>query len=89
MGRGEPDAAQVAQLREELGNKLNAYEQILSVQSYMAGQTLTLADLFHLPCGRMLFKLGDGDLIESRPHVKKWWDKISSRPSWQAVEKML
>jgi glutathione S-transferase len=45
-----------------------------------------LADLFHLPYGTWLVKLGEGNLIESRPNVKKWWDKISSRPAWKTVQ---
>jgi glutathione S-transferase len=48
-----------------------------------------LADLFHLPFGALLFKIGEGDLIESRPNVKKWWEKISSRSSWKTVQAML
>ncbi|CAF4249161.1 unnamed protein product, partial [Rotaria magnacalcarata] len=46
----------------------------------------TLADLFHLPYGTLLVTCGEGSLFESRPNVKAWWSKITSRPSWIAVK---
>jgi glutathione S-transferase len=48
-----------------------------------------LADLFHLPYAALLFKMGEGGLIESRPNVKKWWDKISTRPAWKTVQEII
>jgi len=47
-----------------------------------------LADLFHLPYGAWLVKIGMGDLFESRPHVKQWWENITSRTSWKTVQAM-
>jgi len=47
-----------------------------------------LADLYHLPYGTWLVKIGEGGFFESRPNVKKWWDRITSRPSWKAVQEL-
>ncbi len=47
-----------------------------------------MADLYHLPYGTWLVKIGEGSLFESRPNVKKWWDRITSRPSWKAVQEL-
>ncbi|KAM6490633.1 Glutathione S-transferase, C-terminal-like protein [Amanita muscaria] len=71
-----------------LAAKLDVYEKILSKQKYLAGDEITLADLFHLPYGAKLFHadVGAGDLIDSRPNVKRWWNDITSRESWQAVK---
>ncbi|CAF0760120.1 unnamed protein product [Adineta ricciae] len=85
-GLGEPDEARVATLKQQLSEKLDVYDKILSKQPYLAGQEFTLADLFHLPYGSWLVKLGEGNLFESRPNVKRWWDRITSRPSWKAVQ---
>jgi hypothetical protein len=38
LGLGEPDEAKIAQLKEELSSKLDAYERILSKQPYIGGQ---------------------------------------------------
>ncbi|EGO03794.1 hypothetical protein SERLA73DRAFT_175443 [Serpula lacrymans var. lacrymans S7.3] len=80
----DPDEARVAQLLSTLNAKLDVYEEILGKQKYLAGDEITLADLFHLPAGTRLVKIGL-DVIEKRPNVSRWWKDISSRPSWVAV----
>ncbi|CAF2730004.1 unnamed protein product [Rotaria sp. Silwood2] len=72
-GQGEADEAKVASLKATLTANLDNF---------------TLADLFHLPYGAWLVKLGEGHLFESRPHVKQWWDKITTRVSWKTVQAM-
>ncbi|KAF5343839.1 hypothetical protein D9756_011336 [Leucocoprinus leucothites] len=54
-------------------------------QKYLAGDELTLADLFHLPYGALLPVAGVY-LIQERPNVARWFNELSSRPSWQAVK---
>jgi len=87
-GLGEADETKVASLKEQLNAKLDVYEKILSKQPYLAGQEFTLADLFHLPYGSWLVKLGEGSFFESRPHVKQWWNRITSRPAWKTVQEL-
>ncbi|KIP01414.1 hypothetical protein PHLGIDRAFT_113065 [Phlebiopsis gigantea 11061_1 CR5-6] len=71
-----------------LDAKLDGYEAILSKQKYLAGNEVTLADLFHLPYGAMVTQLGYNYLVDEvkRPNVARWWKDITSRPSWQAVK---
>jgi glutathione S-transferase len=33
----------------------------------------------------MLAKVGEGELFDSRPNVKRWWNKISERSAWKSV----
>ncbi|KAG8741697.1 hypothetical protein FRC10_002570 [Ceratobasidium sp. 414] len=47
-------------------------------------QHITLADLFHLPYGHFVNQI-DPTLFGSKPNLKRWWDDISSRESWKAV----
>ncbi|QRV93594.1 glutathione S-transferase [Ceratobasidium sp. AG-Ba] len=69
-----------------------AYERVFAPKKglttnedkYLAGETFTLADLFHLPYGAMVYQL-EPSLFDSRPAVKKWWDDITSRESWKAA----
>ncbi|OBZ69076.1 hypothetical protein A0H81_10880 [Grifola frondosa] len=84
---GETDVKLVESHLNTLNAKLDAYEVILSKTKYLAGNSVTLADLFHLPYGTMLGTIGI-DLLtaENRPNVARWWKDISSRPSWQAVK---
>jgi len=83
---GVTDEKHVEELVGQLEGKLDGYEIILSKQKYLAGDNLTVADLFHLPYGSMVFEqLGYGNL-DKRPNVKRWWNDISSRAAWQAVK---
>ena len=56
---------------EKLDAKLGVYDTILSKQKYLAGDEITLADLFHLPYGSRLYNINQGDLLEKRPNVKR------------------
>jgi glutathione S-transferase len=55
---GKTDEARVQDLASKLEGKLAGYEAILSKQKYLAGDELTLADLYHLPYGSMLAPQG-------------------------------
>lgn len=83
-GLGSPDDVKVASLTATLATKLQAYEAILSKQKYLAGDELTIADLFHLPYGKMVADLGaaPGLLDGSLPHVAAWWKEISGLEAW-------
>ncbi|KDQ25500.1 hypothetical protein PLEOSDRAFT_1113463 [Pleurotus ostreatus PC15] len=80
-----PDEAQAKDLTEKLNANLDTYDLILSKQKFLGGDEFTLADLFHLPFGALLPPSGVNALQE-RPNVNRWFDAISSRPSWQAVK---
>ncbi|KAH8822345.1 thioredoxin-like protein [Flagelloscypha sp. PMI_526] len=70
-----------------LETSLDAYESILSKQPYLAGNTLTLVDLFHLPYGVLLAAAGSSCIIdEKRPHVARWWKGLVERESWNEVK---
>lgn len=45
----------------------------------------SLARSQHIPYGRLLSAAGQGDLIESRPAVAKWWKAVSTRESVKKV----
>ncbi|KAJ7190668.1 glutathione S-transferase [Mycena pura] len=82
--QGSPiDQAVVDKALDDLSAKLDVYESILGKQKYMAGDELTLVDLFHLFYAPMLAG-ADIDVMtkESRPNVARWWKEIISRPAW-------
>ncbi|TFK65104.1 glutathione S-transferase [Pluteus cervinus] len=69
-----------------LTTRLAGYEAILGKQKYIAGDELTLVDLFHIPYGEFLLRLGVDILVNgSFPNVSRWWKDISSRPTWKKV----
>ncbi|KAG6826744.1 hypothetical protein H0H92_014617 [Tricholoma furcatifolium] len=80
-----PDPAVFNSLIEKLSAKLDAYDKILSKQKYLAGEEITLADLFHLPYGTMLSVAGS-DIMTTKSNVARWFKELTSRESWLAVE---
>ncbi|KAG1781760.1 glutathione S-transferase [Suillus placidus] len=82
---GKTDEARAKSLQGQLSAKLDAYDVILGKQKYLAGNDITLADLFHLPYGAVVLDVGL-DEFSSRPNVARWWKDISSRASWEAVK---
>ncbi|EDR07430.1 uncharacterized protein LACBIDRAFT_298606 [Laccaria bicolor S238N-H82] len=79
-----PNQELVDELLGNLDKRLDVYNQILSKQKYVAGEEVTLADLFHIPYGALLPAAGS-NLLDTKPNVARWWKDITSRPSWIAV----
>ncbi|CAE6416623.1 unnamed protein product [Rhizoctonia solani] len=86
MREEKPNEELIKKSVETLTAKMDGYERILSKQKYLAGDTFTLADLFHLPYGQITSAI-EPQILASKPHVKAWWDDISSRESWKATLK--
>ncbi|XP_020578087.1 probable glutathione S-transferase GSTF1 [Phalaenopsis equestris] len=83
---GKTDEKVVAAEVEKLGKVLAVYEAKLSKTQFLAGDFYSLADLHHLSYGHYLItSTPHGSLINSYPHVKAWWDAISSRPASKKV----
>ncbi|KAH9849528.1 glutathione S-transferase [Lenzites betulinus] len=86
MFGGKTDPAVVATLKTTLEGKLAAYDVILGKTKYLAGDELTLADLFHLPYGSLLERQGIDYLVSGKyPNVTRWWTEITSREAWKKV----
>jgi glutathione S-transferase len=53
-----PDEARVTEYTTTLASKLEGYERILAKQKYIAGDELTIADIFYLPHGSIVETVG-------------------------------
>ncbi|KAI0075234.1 glutathione S-transferase [Panus rudis PR-1116 ss-1] len=84
----QPDESLAQTYASTLQAKLEGYERILSKSKYLAGDSVSLADLFHLPYGNIAEQLLPGILTDEsqRPNVARWWKDITSRPTWLAVK---
>ncbi|KAI3975259.1 hypothetical protein MKX01_033499 [Papaver californicum] len=80
-----PDKTVIDANVEKLGKVLDIYEDRLSNNKYLAGDFYSLADLHHLSYTYYMMKTEWASLINSRPHVKAWWEDISSRPAFVKV----
>ncbi|KAJ7097157.1 glutathione S-transferase [Mycena belliarum] len=81
-----PDKAVFDTLISGLSAKLEVYEIILGKQKYLAGDEITLADLFHLPYGSLLKTAGSDIMSTAGPNVTRWFNDISQRQSWLSVK---
>ena len=83
-GQGQPDAGALrrsyAQLREHLGY----IGWLAETRTFLAGDTLSLADLAAAAHISVLDFLGDMDWSQN-PHTRDWYARIKSRPSFRAL----
>ncbi|KAG4433347.1 hypothetical protein IFR05_011175 [Cadophora sp. M221] len=84
-GMGPTDEEMVKKHVANLDAAFAVYDGILAKQAYLAGDELTLADLFHLPYGKMVKGQGFADIFAKYPKVNKWFDALEARESWQKV----
>ncbi|KAG8054019.1 hypothetical protein GUJ93_ZPchr0001g32880 [Zizania palustris] len=80
---GAPDPIVVDKNADKLAKVLDVYEAHLAENKYLAGDQFTLADVNHMAHLLYLSLTPKAELVTSRPHVKAWWDDISTRPAWQ------
>ncbi|KAI3927948.1 hypothetical protein MKW98_023549 [Papaver atlanticum] len=80
-----PDKTVIDANVEKLGKVLDIYEDRLGNNKYLAGDFYSLADLHHLSYTYYMMKTEWASMINSRPHVKAWWEDISSRPAFVKV----
>jgi glutathione S-transferase len=84
--RGQtPDMSIVAEAKPKVEHVLDVANAALSKHPYFAGDSFSLAEITWMPYVEYLFSAEMGDLINKRSHVKKWWENISKRPTWQKV----
>ncbi|WEW56273.1 Glutathione S-transferase hmp2 [Emydomyces testavorans] len=81
-GLGPPDEARIAQAESDLDTVFAVYDNILAKQKYLAGDELTLADLFHLPNASALKAFGYQKTFEKYPNVDKWFESLQERETW-------
>lgn len=74
--------ARVAQTERDLDSVLAVYDLILTSQRYIAGDGLTLADLFHLPNGAALMARRWKEAFTRYPNVEKWFRGLKGRENW-------
>ncbi len=85
---GEQNQEVIRSGHEKMQFALDVLESALTSSDYLAGSTFSLADIFCMPYLEYLHQLDEdekGKSVSRRPRVASWWQRISSRPSWQKV----
>jgi glutathione S-transferase len=81
-GLGDPDEAVVKSHLAMLDANLALYDKILSKQKYLAGDQISLPDLYHLPYATMCKENGLTEVLAKYPAVSKWLEGLETRASW-------
>jgi glutathione S-transferase len=84
LGRGEPDAAELAKAEEKFHRFAKALDAHLSGRPWLVGDALSLADLSLAPI-LMYAEPGKYPLADY-PHIQAWFGKIQQLPAWIATE---
>jgi glutathione S-transferase len=83
MRGGTIDLEVLDRARVAAGRALAIVDAALAGRSYLAGDDVTLADISLAPVIGMLAVAGEGELVERRPGLAAWWERVSARPSWK------
>ncbi|MCS6930683.1 MAG: glutathione S-transferase family protein [Acetobacteraceae bacterium] len=84
LGQGGPDAAALRAGYANLGPHLDYLAWLIETRPWLAGPTLTLADLAAAAHLSALDYLGDVDWSLSEP-VRDWYARVKSRPSFRPL----
>ena len=85
MAGQAPDMEKVKAGVEAASHALDIADKALAKQDFFGNKTFSLADIGWMPYVQYLFAAEHGHLITSRPGMKAWWERVSSRPSWKKV----
>lgn len=86
MRGGTPDVAMIAAAWPKADHQFAVLDAALAEHPYLAGDALTLADLFLSP---MMFyarmQPEAAPLLAKRKHLSAWFDRMAARPSFAAT----
>lgn len=82
----EPNEKMIAAAVPKLDHHLGVMERVLSDGDWLAGDALSLADLFLAPIHFWAGMAPEGQrLLPNYPAVGRWWERMSARPSMIAT----
>ena len=82
--KSAPDQAAIDQAKPDVKANLMVFDRALGESRYLAGETVSMADLFLLP---IVFYLANfvpekEELMADRPNLRRWLGDMSKRPSF-------
>ncbi len=83
-GEGQPDAGALRRSYAHLREHMGYIGWLAETRTYLAGETLSLADLAGAAHLSVLDFLGDIDWSQ-HPHTREWYARIKSRPSFRSL----
>lgn len=80
------DMTKVENATPKLKAAMEVLDRHLNQNPFFAGERFSLADISFMPYVEMLKQTNLGQrMLSERVSLSGWWDRVSARPSWQAV----
>jgi glutathione S-transferase len=90
MTGAKPDEEAIAAAIPQAETSIRALEKQLGDNPYLAGDKLSLADLLLIPVYDYLSRTPEGQkMLTKAPHLYRWWDRVSGRPSVEKTKPAL
>ncbi|KAF8762621.1 hypothetical protein HU200_009147 [Digitaria exilis] len=86
---GARDQRVVDEHAGRLGEVLRVYDAVLGERDYLAGDFVSLADVAHFGFTHYLMGTEYAALVEERPNVRAWWERLSARPAVRKVAALM
>jgi glutathione S-transferase len=83
MRGGKTDESVVAAAKPKLEACCDILDKNLADKQFLCGDMFTLADIGFMPYLEYLMQTPGKEIVAARPNMMKWWERISSRPSWK------
>uniref|UniRef100_R7W6N9 glutathione transferase n=1 Tax=Aegilops tauschii TaxID=37682 RepID=R7W6N9_AEGTA len=84
-GGAAPNQTVVDESLERLRGVLGIYEARLEKSRYLAGASISFADLNHIPFTFYFMTTPYAKVFDDYPKVKAWWEMLMERPAVQRV----
>jgi len=88
MKGASPDVEAVKKAHEHIKTSLAVLDKQLSTHKYIAGDHISLVDIWILPNLWAIYTASPSDgkqLIDANPHIAAWWKRITETPEWKAI----
>jgi glutathione S-transferase len=81
----DPGAEQLEKSRTDAAFALDVLERALADRPFLAGDEFSLAEVAWTPYLALAEWTEQGQMIDERPAVERWWQQLRARPSWAKV----
>ena len=85
MHGGTTNEQRIKDVMPQITRDLDVLDGWLSNHSYLAGDSVSIAEFFLIPILFYFKMLPDGKALEGRANIDRWWAALESRPSFTAT----
>ena len=81
------DPAKVKEILDAVDDVLAKYDKLIGSKNFLVGDSITLADVFHIAYMYYAVNCGAKDTFYKYPNVKRWTENLLNTPEFKEIEK--